>query len=107
MRTIKSYTDILQSKKLAEILPTESADMYYACGARVPDIMIGSKQDYRCYTVCWSLAALLSIMPTFTIDSSDDHHFRMQCCHHFSQWHNSLIDACYEMVLKLHELKML
>lgn len=29
MATIKSYTDIEQSKKLAEILPTESADMCY------------------------------------------------------------------------------
>ena len=29
MVTIKSYTDIEQSKKLAEILPRESADMYY------------------------------------------------------------------------------
>ena len=26
---MKSYTDIEQSKKLAEILPLESADMYY------------------------------------------------------------------------------
>ena len=29
MATIKSYTDIEQSKKLAEILPLESADMGY------------------------------------------------------------------------------
>lgn len=26
---MKAYTDIEQSKKLAEILPIESADMYY------------------------------------------------------------------------------
>ena len=26
---MKAYTDIEQSKKLAEILPVESADMYY------------------------------------------------------------------------------
>lgn len=29
MATIKAYTDLEQSKKLAEILPVESADMYY------------------------------------------------------------------------------
>lgn len=29
MATIKSYTDIEQSKKLAQILPLKSADMYY------------------------------------------------------------------------------
>lgn len=30
MATIKAYTDIEQSRKLAEILPIESADMYYS-----------------------------------------------------------------------------
>ena len=64
MATIKSHTDIPQSKKLAEILPLESADMYYACGATTPDIMIGSKQNYRCYTMCWSLAALMNLLPS-------------------------------------------
>ena len=29
MATIKSYTDIEQSRKLAEILPIESSDMYW------------------------------------------------------------------------------
>ena len=29
MATIKSYSDLEQSLKLAEILPLESADMYY------------------------------------------------------------------------------
>ena len=29
MAALKSYTDIEQSKKLAEILPLESADMFY------------------------------------------------------------------------------
>ena len=31
MATIKSYTDIEQSKKLAEMLPLESADMLFYC----------------------------------------------------------------------------
>ena len=29
MTTIKSYSDLQQSKKLAKILPLKSADMYY------------------------------------------------------------------------------
>jgi hypothetical protein len=29
MTTIKSYTDLEQSKKLAEVLPIDSADMYW------------------------------------------------------------------------------
>ena len=60
---MKAYTDLEQSKKLAEILPIESADMYYACGAIAPDIMTSCKQDYRGYTKCWSLAALLNVLP--------------------------------------------
>ena len=56
---------------------------------------------------CWSLAALLGVFPTFTIDSSDDHYFRVHCYIYFSEWHNNPVDACYEMILKLHELKML
>ena len=29
MKTLKAYTDLEQSKKLAKILPLESADMHY------------------------------------------------------------------------------
>ena len=67
MAIIKSYTDLKQSKKLAEILPLESADNYY------------SWHDGRYYIVnkdcpypyslkekipCWSLAALISLLPS-------------------------------------------
>ena len=31
MATIKSYTDLSQSKTLSKILPLESADMVYIC----------------------------------------------------------------------------
>ena len=121
---MKSYTDIEQSKKLAEILPLESADNYY------------SWHDERYYVVnkdcpypyslkekipCWSLATLLEIIPkhikgynVLRIDMGDNE---------FAIWYDeigygvnndlpdvtkeSAIDACYEMILKLHELKML
>ena len=39
METIKSYTDIEQSKKLAEILPLDSADMYYGYGKDKADFI--------------------------------------------------------------------
>ena len=67
MAAIKSYTDIEQSSKLAEILPLESADNYY------------SWHDNRYYVVnkdcpypyslkekipCWSLAALMNLLPS-------------------------------------------
>ena len=33
---MKSYTDLEQSKKLAEILPLESADMFLALNGHIP-----------------------------------------------------------------------
>ena len=66
MATIKSHTDIEQSKKLAEILPLESADM-----------CINSTNPYMIFTEirpiegfdeehdpCWSLAALMNMLPS-------------------------------------------
>lgn len=107
MATIRAYTTIEQSKVLAEILPLESADMYYSCGAVAPDVMIGSKRDYRCYTICLSLASLLGVLPSATLDSSNNHRYKLRCMERFTEWHDNPIDACYRMILKLHELKML
>ena len=86
MATIKSYTDLEQSKKLAKILPLESADMYYQyvlpkSGKIIHNPKIGNPinalewynkgytasgketitlEEY-CVT-CWSLAAMLDII---------------------------------------------
>lgn len=69
MATIKSYTSIEQSKKLAEILPIESADMCYLSKdnrgieffeeAVVSD---GTREDND--IPCWSLAALMNLLPS-------------------------------------------
>ena len=63
---MKSYTDIEQSKKLAEILPIESADMYYL-KRKINDTIetaiikpVGNVDKSLC---CWSLAALYNILP--------------------------------------------
>jgi len=84
MATIKSYTDIEQSKKLAEILPTESADMCYKCIEDDPyDIVCKPysewKEEYKGLLVrgdanvipCWSLAALLQVLPLGIYDEFD------------------------------------
>jgi hypothetical protein len=74
METIKAFSDIEQSKKLAEILPLESADMYYTSGLNVngkhyyktPYIM-ERKEDLNEYTLpCWSIASLLSALKIYT-----------------------------------------
>ena len=70
---MKSYTDLEQSKKLAEILPLESADMHYSTwvisngefivspnyGNTIEDL----QEDYGNQIIpCWSLAALQDII---------------------------------------------
>ena len=75
---MKSYTDLEQSKKLAEILPLESADMFYRNNGIEVKLMWehnAPKVEYP----CWSLAALMNVLPSATLDSSDDHHYRVHC----------------------------
>ena len=111
---MKSYTSIEQSKKLAEILPIETADMYYCYGMNihtkkwdydiVPTIIDVSNQiDSDSDIPCWSLAALLSILPSSTLDSSDDHHYRVHCKEMFTDWYDNPIDCCIAMIDRLHE----
>ena len=128
---MKSHTDLPQSKKLAKFLPLESANMYYQYVLPKSDKIkhnpeIGNpvnalKWYNKGYTTsgkepitldeycvpCWSLAALLEVLPSVSLDSSDNHRYRLYCKERFSDWYENAIDACYELILKLHELKML
>ena len=75
MATIKSYTDISQSKKLAEILPLESSDMFYWCGE---DVRLGNckARDLDFDVPCWSLAALSEfILPYIADDDGNNYKF--------------------------------
>ena len=63
MATIKTFTDISQSKVLAEILPLESADMLYWKGEYIThSYMEGQHKDEQ--IPVWSLAALLNLLPS-------------------------------------------
>ena len=117
MATIKSYTDLEQSKKLAEILPLESADMYYWHGSyRLLRVNDGKCEDID--IPAWSLAALLNILP----DELEDSHYltldkegKEYCCFYEDCNGNSFrhcfsdnpVDACVQMIIKLSELKKL
>lgn len=136
MATIKSYTDLEQSKKLAEILPLESADMCYERREFTSDIP--SMVEYNIVPLfksdavlfkaipCWSLAALLSVLPNNENISTNlsKGGYRISALEYTNSWFvdyedatNGLnncatsadnpVDACYEMILKLHKLKML
>lgn len=108
---MKSYTDIEQSKRLEEILPIESADMFLALNGTLP--VMSKYIDDGLVTAddtaipCWSLAALLNALPSLALDSSSDHHYRLHCMERFTEWHDNPIDACYEMIIKLNEQKLL
>lgn len=119
---MKSYTDIEQSKKLAEILPIDSADMRYDEYISYIDgtPKVGYKKGVTDGIPCWSLAALLGVLPKY-IDGSV---LRMDIGENdFNLWFDDLsgivnillpditkdnpVDACYEMIIRLNELKML
>ena len=87
---MKSYTDLNQSKKLVEILPLESADMHYnnvsIKGINYVDEYRAELMEYNRaikvlskYTInplfeivpCWSLAALLQVLPLGIYDEFD------------------------------------
>ena len=112
MATIKSYTDLEQSKKLAEILPLESADMSWK--HYVPDFAsdgYGISLDtieYNTDIPCWSLAALLDVLPNASIllKGFDKIYDLTNSSGEIAKADNP-VDACYEMILKLNELNLL
>ena len=128
MATIKSYTDLSQSRKLAEILPLESADgfwdyhdYWYLEGDEwegyedypraEPYLEYFRKEnewkEEKSDVPCWSLTALLGVLPSATLDSSNDHYYRIHCMEKFTEWFDNPVDACYELILKLHGLNLL
>lgn len=124
MATIKSYTDLEQSKKLAEILPLESADMYYCYGMDintkkwdydiVPTIIDESNQIDIGDIPCWSLAALSEfILPSVVDDDGNNYKFYLskdgldrwiayyKSCDvsiHICEESDNMIDVIFEMI---------
>lgn len=121
MATIKAYTDLEQSKKLAEILPIESADMYWKngvskkyiqCFTPFVDNDYGTDVDYDYDVPCWSLSALLGVLSNPSLHKTyigwrcDSYNENCTKCQ-LGDTADNPIDACVEMVLKLHELNLL
>jgi hypothetical protein len=125
---MKSFTDIEQSKKLVEILPIESADMCY----RIVACNQNDTHEYQPYCFvstlesdipCWSLTALLNTLPISVdegqhclalINPNPNDKTEWLCAYEDCKgdlimecYADNSIDVCYEMILKLHELKML
>ena len=128
MVTIKSYTDIEQSRKLAEILPIESADMCYRIVAYNPN----DTHEYQPYCFvgtlesdipCLSLAALLNALPISIdegqhclalINSNPNGNIEWLCCYEDNNgnlmmecYADNQVDACVKMIYKLKERNLL
>ena len=123
MTTIKSHTDLEQSKKLAEILPAETADMWWAWYSSPFDT---GHYDYFpmfhkpvCNSnesiPCWSLAALLSVINENFYPNifHDGEAWNIEVTHHdnndikYAASANDIIDGVFEIILKLYESKTL
>ena len=125
---MKGYTDLEQSKKLAEFLPLKSADMYYSKHDTIhANTLYGSCDiqyfNIREYIPCWSLAVLLDIIP-YAIHKSDSEFYRLEIdkgYNDYAVWYSNngltvddldvtsdnFVDACVEMIIKLHEQNLL
>ena len=98
MATIKSYTTVEQSRKLAEILPLESADMYYE-----DDISVEFGHGWHAQHIpCWSLAALLKLIPNFNMFKRTIE-CRIETTNHLVDKACEPIDAAFEMICWLKE----
>ena len=137
MATIKSYTDIEQSKKLAEILSLESADMIYRPIMEIDSVSNSGFLDTPdCFPYndfknrilkplpCWSLSALLDILE-YELDGENGTTYQLHLYKAGTWWDISydevydkanpievaageeLVDVCVEMIIKLHEQNLI
>ena len=120
----KICTSLEQSKILAEILPIESADLFWYRDAvttevnpRIINYMQIPKLQSMYYFPCWSLAALLNILP------NNQGRYTKSLYWFDDAWHceyvdadgagildtsaDNSIDACVKMILKLKKLNLL
>ena len=108
----KIATDLEQSKKLAEILPIESADMYYRevsfgfydLTTHLPDKSIF---PYPKGIEAWSLSALLNTIPFVTLMKDEDGWYGECEKGTIASWNTELVDACVEMIIQLKERGLL
>lgn len=140
MATIESYSDLEQSKTLSKILPLESADMvllheepYETSDSKFDGLHQALcvpfnkydkswRQKYKniSYFPCWSLAALLDVLPKNlnigrpSLNSNYKGYYWVQYYDEYMKPNNyktvtfnNPVDACVAMIENLHELNLL
>ena len=129
---MKAFTDTEQSKKLAEILPLESADMFWYRDAvtkennpRIMSLSQVPNNKSMYYFPCWSFAALLNVIP---ISYKDEGQYcfalintnpsanpvEWRACYEdcygnmlMESYADNPVDACVDMIIKLKESNLL
>lgn len=111
---MKSYTDIEQSKKLAEFLPIESADMTWVDYGYCKRVLPKDDVDANAYPIiihAWSLAALLEYLKQkyYVRLDHDGVSWSITCIEHdtdkkyTSSMFDDPIDACWGILLRLNK----
>ena len=116
-----NYTTIEQSKKLVELgLNPDTADMQYLKIIRendvkyIPELLL---DDTECDIPCWSLGALMELMPKIQEDEDDGGCYptlckgyntdKWHCVYrssiYITDWFDSSIDAAFTMMVWLLE----
>lgn len=120
---VKSYTDLPQSQRLSKILHPVTADMWYrdGCGLMIPELGIIPRSHTNTEFPCWSLAALIKVLPRSVEYKGDTYYLGL--LKDYVEYANNkisltgiflhttgndnLVDACVEIIEKLHEQKLL
>lgn len=110
---MKAYSDIEQSKKLAEMLPLESADMYYNKNPLEnyysPIPHIGNYSAMHDQIPCWSVATLLEVIRNngrYELQMYEGGYY-FEANGFMTESYFNPVDACFEMILKLKENDLL
>lgn len=132
MATIRAYTTIEQSRKLAEILPIESSDMIWYGIYRGMDgehhllsdeynefglIAINKEfcktlfrigDEFVDWLPCWSLASLIGVLPKYEIHGNGKTitlDVNLEALE--TEGDETLLDLVVNMIIHLHELNLL
>lgn len=118
---IDYYTNLEQSKILADILPPESANLIYPSNFEYPFLWIEKPEKDKDSILCWSLGALLNYIKNKcgyyefvhigrkTADGRDNtlsNVYRLST-DMYEVYEEGAINTCYQMIIKLHEQKFI
>ena len=93
---MNAFTNFEQSKKLAEILPLESADMGWSLTALLG--VLKERNDCNTLEMFTNKAQLYTITTSYYKDAS---------WKNMSTVSDNPVDACYEMIVKLKESSLI